>query len=190
MACAAPAWSYHGCTLKGLSVKFCCQRAASRRGDRAVLVSLVDHLKSQVDRGSTSCVGPYHSALAELERRDTEAAQGLKVRARIHCRRTERPPPPTFFAWLRDRRRSPGLQLSGTRMAPSFPTQMTSCGSCLRFTRTFLQQKTPTKMRGPPCSQTSSRGCPRRRLACAKVSLLWRSAIVPLRAWLGVKPRA
>ena len=51
--------------------------------DRAVLVSLVDHLKFQVDRGSTSCVGPYRSALAKLKRRDTEAAQGLKVRARI-----------------------------------------------------------------------------------------------------------
>ena len=76
-------WEKGKSKIKGLSVKFCCQRAASRRGDRAVLVSLVDHLKSQVDRGSTSCVGPYRSALAELERRDTEAAQGLKVRARI-----------------------------------------------------------------------------------------------------------
>ena len=40
-------------------------------------------------------------------------------------------------------------------MVPSFPAQMTSCGSCLHFTRTYLQQKTPTQMLGPPCSQTS-----------------------------------
>ena len=44
---------------------------------------LVDRLKSKVDAGSMSCLGPYHSALSELAILDSEAARGAQVRARV-----------------------------------------------------------------------------------------------------------
>ena len=44
---------------------------------------LVDHLKSKVDAGSMSCLGPYHSALAEFAVLDSEAARGAQVWARV-----------------------------------------------------------------------------------------------------------
>jgi len=43
---------------------------------------LIDHLKVKIDGGSSSCVGPYHSALAELAKLDLEAARGAQVRSR------------------------------------------------------------------------------------------------------------
>ena len=36
----------------------------------------------KVDGGSSSCVGPYHSAMAELAKLDLEAARGAQVRSR------------------------------------------------------------------------------------------------------------
>ena len=44
---------------------------------------LIDHLKGEVDRGVVSCLGPYQSALAELERLDLAEAEGARIRARI-----------------------------------------------------------------------------------------------------------
>ena len=44
---------------------------------------LLDHLKSKVDAGSMSCLGPYHSALSELAVLDSEAARGAQVQARV-----------------------------------------------------------------------------------------------------------
>ena len=44
---------------------------------------LVDHLKSKVDAGAMSCLGPYHSALSELAVLDSEPARGAQVRARV-----------------------------------------------------------------------------------------------------------
>ena len=43
---------------------------------------LVNHLKSRVDSGMMSCIGPYHSALAELAKFDLDAARGAQVRSR------------------------------------------------------------------------------------------------------------
>lgn len=47
------------------------------------MVHLGDHLKVKVDGGSSTCVGPYHSAIAELAKLDLEAAKGTQVRSRI-----------------------------------------------------------------------------------------------------------
>ena len=53
-----------------------------RSGNGDLLVRLVDHLKAKVDGGFSSCVGPYHSAMAELARFDLEVARGAQVRWR------------------------------------------------------------------------------------------------------------
>ena len=44
---------------------------------------MIDHLKVKVDLGSSSCLGPYHSALAELAALDSHVAKGAQVRSRV-----------------------------------------------------------------------------------------------------------
>ena len=51
--------------------------------DRSLLADLVAHLKTKVDAGSVSCVGPYRSALESLASLDREAAKGAQVHSRI-----------------------------------------------------------------------------------------------------------
>ena len=69
--------------IKGLSIRYCCSRSGARSCNRDLLVRLVDRLKSKVDAGSMSCLGPYHSALSELAILDSEAARGAQGCARV-----------------------------------------------------------------------------------------------------------
>ena len=75
-------WEEGKSLIKGLTIKYCCERSRVRSGNRDLLVRLVDHLKAKVDGGFSSCVGPYHSAMAELARFDLEVARGAQVRWR------------------------------------------------------------------------------------------------------------
>ena len=75
-------WEEGKSLLKGLTIKYCCERSRARSDTRNLLVRLIDHLKTKIDGGSSSCVGPYHSALAELAKFDLEVARGAQVRSR------------------------------------------------------------------------------------------------------------
>ena len=75
-------WEEGKSLIKGLTIKYCCERSRTRSSNRDLLVRLVNHLKAKVDGGSSSCVGPYHSALAELAKLDLEVARGAQVRSR------------------------------------------------------------------------------------------------------------
>ena len=76
-------WEDGKSRIKGLTIRYCCSRAATRSRNRDLLVRLIDHLKAKVDAGSISCLEPYHSALSELAALDSEAARGAQVRSRI-----------------------------------------------------------------------------------------------------------
>ena len=69
-------WDAGKSLMKGLTIRFCCHKSSARSGLRDLLVRLIDHLKSKVDLGSSSCFGPYHSVLAELAALDFQAARG------------------------------------------------------------------------------------------------------------------
>ena len=75
-------WDAGKSLVKGLTIRFCCRKSSARSGLRDLLVRLIDHLKAKVDLGSSSCLGPYHSALAELAALDSQAARGAQVRSR------------------------------------------------------------------------------------------------------------
>ena len=75
-------WEEGKSLLNGLTIKYCCEKSHARSGARNLLVRLIDHLKAKVDGGSSFCVGPYHSALAELAKLDLEVARGALVRSR------------------------------------------------------------------------------------------------------------
>ena len=68
--------------IKGLTIKYCCQRSKARSNGRDLFVRLIDHLKVKIDGGSSSCVRPYHLAIAELAKLDLGAARGAQVRSR------------------------------------------------------------------------------------------------------------
>ena len=69
--------------IKGLSIGYGVAKARASRGQRDLLVRLADHLKSKIDQGNLSCLGPYNSTLAELAKFDLEVARGAQVRSRV-----------------------------------------------------------------------------------------------------------
>ena len=75
-------WEEGKSLLKGLTIKYCCERSWVCSANRDLLVRLIEHLKLKVDGGSSSCVGPYHSAMAKLAKLDLETARGAQVRSR------------------------------------------------------------------------------------------------------------
>ena len=76
-------WELGKLRIKELTINYCCSRSKEQRSQRALLVRLAEHLKSQVDLGRLSCLGPYRSTLSELAKFDLVAAQGAQVRSRI-----------------------------------------------------------------------------------------------------------
>ena len=76
-------WDGGKSLIKGLTIRYCCRKAGARSRLRDLLVRLIDHLKAKVDLGSSSCLGPYHSALAELAALDSHVAKGAQVRSRV-----------------------------------------------------------------------------------------------------------
>ena len=76
-------WDAGKSRLKGLTIRYCKSRSAGGARNRSLLADLVAHLKTKVDAGSVSCVGPYRSALESLASLDREAARGAQVRSRI-----------------------------------------------------------------------------------------------------------
>ena len=75
-------WELGKSKLKGLSISYCMKRVAAQRLERDLLSNLVSHLKTKIDEGCVSCVGPYHSALFALGKIDIAESEG----ARLHSR--------------------------------------------------------------------------------------------------------
>ena len=76
-------WWEEGMSLiKGLTIRYCCEKSKTCSANRELLVRLIEHLKAKVDNGSSSCVAPYHSALEALAKIDLELARGAEVRSR------------------------------------------------------------------------------------------------------------
>ena len=75
-------WEEGKSLIKVLTIKYCCERSKARSSNRDLLVRLVDHLKVKVEGGSSTCVGPYLSAPAELAKLDLDVAKGAQVRSR------------------------------------------------------------------------------------------------------------
>ena len=69
--------------ITGLSINFGVAKSRASCGQRDLLVRMAEHLKSKLDLGNLSCLGPYNSTLAELAKFDLKAAQGAQVRSRV-----------------------------------------------------------------------------------------------------------
>ena len=108
-------WERGKSRLKGLTITYCKERASRSRARRATLVRLVDHLKRQVDNGVVSCLDPYQSAPAELERMDRVEAEGARVRARVQW--IEEGEASTAFFFRRERKQSANRWIPALRGA-------------------------------------------------------------------------
>ena len=75
-------WDRGKSLIKGLTIRYCCRKAGVQSRLRDLLVRLISRLKAKVDLGSSSCLGPYHLALAELAALDSHVAKGAQVRSR------------------------------------------------------------------------------------------------------------
>jgi len=69
-------WEKGKSLIKGLTIRFCCDRSAARTRNRELLVRLADHLKAKIDAGSVSWRAPYHGVLAQLANIDFEGSTG------------------------------------------------------------------------------------------------------------------
>ena len=76
-------WEKGKSLIKGLTIRYCCDRSAARSKNRDLLVRLADHLKARVDAGSVSCLPPYQGVLKQIANMDLEIAKGAQVRSRI-----------------------------------------------------------------------------------------------------------
>ena len=76
-------WELGKSKVKEITNTFCKELVAKRRCLRGLLSNLVQHVKSKVDSGVTSCIGPHKNTLSEIARIDREAAKGAQVRARV-----------------------------------------------------------------------------------------------------------
>ena len=76
-------WEFGKSKIKGITIAFCKELVAGRRGLHGLLSNLAQPLKSKVDNGVMPYVGPYKNTLSEIARIDREAAKGAQVRARV-----------------------------------------------------------------------------------------------------------
>ena len=75
-------WDVGKSRIKGLTIKYCCEKAKRESATRDLLTNLAQHLKLRVDAGFVSCMAPYRSTLAQLEQIDITAARGTQVHSR------------------------------------------------------------------------------------------------------------
>ena len=78
-------WELGKSKIKGITIAFCKELVAKRLCLRGLLSNLAQHLKSKVDNGVMSCIGPYKNTLSEIARIDREVAKGAQIRARVQC---------------------------------------------------------------------------------------------------------
>ena len=76
-------WKLEKSKIKGITIAFCKELVAKRRCLLGLLSNLAQHLKSKVDNGVPSCIGPYKNTFSEIARIDHEAAKGAQVHARV-----------------------------------------------------------------------------------------------------------
>ena len=60
-SCLSEWWELGKVKIKELSIACCTRHCNEHRSQHALLVRLANHLKSQVDLGHLSCLGPYQS---------------------------------------------------------------------------------------------------------------------------------
>lgn len=76
-------WDFGKAKIKGLAIRFCCQKSLVRNHSRSLLSNLAQHLKSKIDDGVISCTEIYHNVLAQVAELDAFAAKGSQIRSRI-----------------------------------------------------------------------------------------------------------
>ena len=101
--------------IKGLSINFGVAKSRASCGQRDLLVRLAEHLKSKLDLGNLSCLGPYNSTLAELAKFDLKAAQGAQVRSRV--RWVEESESSSAFFFRLERKRGADRRISALKAA-------------------------------------------------------------------------
>ena len=75
-------WELGKSKLKGLSISYCKKHIAAQRLERDLFPNMVSHLKTRIDEGRISCIGPYRLVLCALGKIDIAEAEG----ARLHSR--------------------------------------------------------------------------------------------------------
>ena len=78
------AWWDHGKErIKGLAVRFCCEKQLQAHQSRSLLVSLASHLKFKIDNGTVSLLDVYKRILGQIADQAVSVAEGARVHSRV-----------------------------------------------------------------------------------------------------------
>ena len=69
-------WDEGKSRIKGLNINYCCSRSAAKKQEHDLLSRLANHLKSKIDSGFVSGIGPYRSVLSRFKELDLSEARG------------------------------------------------------------------------------------------------------------------
>ena len=75
-------WDTGKSRLKGLAIKFCSSKSKEKNQARALLQSLTQRLKVQIDIGRVSLLSVYEATLSKLASLDLAAAEVARIRFR------------------------------------------------------------------------------------------------------------
>ena len=160
-------WELGKHKIKQLTIDYCSKKAKGCRAERALLSRLADHLKSHVDLGRLSCLGPYQSTLAELSCFDLEAARGAQVRSRI--RWVEEGEQSSAYFFRLEKKRSADRHISALRQSDGTIVSDTT-GLCnlisAFYSDLFSSQPTDTAARESLLSNISSTLTPDQASSC------------------------
>ena len=128
-------WDVGKSKIKGLTISFCANRNKVKNLERDLLVRLADHLKSQVDSGRVSSVGPYRSTLSRIKELDFDAARGAQVRSRVLW--TEEGESSSAYFFRLERKRAVDRHISALR-APDGSLVSSPEGLCRVFSSFYI----------------------------------------------------
>ena len=75
-------WDIGKTKIRDLTIKYCSEKAKSVKQDRANLMSSIDRLKSELDRGRVSVLPEYQLALQNLKQFDEAEVKAQQIRSR------------------------------------------------------------------------------------------------------------
>ena len=147
----------------------------------------MEHLKAKVDGGSSSCVGPYHSAMAELAKLDLEAARGAQVCSR--ARWVEEGETSSAYFFRLEKKCGADRWISAIKLDDgtivSSPTDL--CAAFADFMLLCSRQPPPTLLSVILCLVTSPLLCLLVWLPFAKGTCRLPNVWLPFREWPSVK---
>ena len=179
-------WEKGKSLIKGLTIRFCCDRSTTCSKNRDLLVCLNEHLKVKVDACSVSCLAPYQGVLKLLSL--TWKSLGVPKCAPVldGSKTVRRPRPPSFTS--RRMLRTNGSPHYGRVMGPSYPLLSICVAPLPLFILPFSLPRLLTPLFLPLSLPIYHLLFHLSKLLSVRAILLLKSVLQLFKEWPGAKP--